>query len=158
MKFLGVLGIISAFSFFAAVPARGQSCCHHGHHSDDCWDCGYYALQNQPAGRSSAAPSGTAATIRIVDGKIAEVVYLPGATSDTASVEIRLQASEQSRLVRLAPTGFLKGSGLLLREGDAVTVKGFAVSGMEGDLIVATEIRKGEKTVSLRDASGRPAW
>ena len=93
-----------------------------------------------------------------MEGKIAEVVYLPGATADTGLVEIRLQSSGQIKLIRLAPAGFLKESGLLLREGDTVTVRGFPVSGMEGDLIVATEIHKGERTLSLRDANGRPAW
>ena len=96
--------------------------------------------------------------MQTLEGKIAEVVYLPGATENSGLVEIRLQSSTQNRLVRLAPTGFLKSSGLVLREGDAVTVKGFPVSGMEGDLIVATEIRKGDKSISFRDESGRPIW
>ena len=85
-------------------------------------------------------------------------VYLPGATPDSGMVEVRLQSAGQSQLVRLAPVGFLKQSGLLLREGDTVTVKGFPVAGMEGDLLIATELHKGEKTLSLRDTRGRPAW
>ena len=96
--------------------------------------------------------------MRTAEGKITEVVYLPGATPDSSMVEVRLQSAGQSQLVRLAPVGFLKQSGLLLREGDTVTVKGFPVAGMEGDLLVATELHKGEKTLSLRDTRGRPAW
>jgi hypothetical protein len=83
---------------------------------------------------------------------------LPGATPDSAMVEVRLQSAGQSELIRLAPVGFLKQSGLLLKEGDSITVKGFRVAGMEGDLLVATELHKGEKTLSLRDAWGRSAW
>ena len=45
-----------------------------------------------------------------------------------------------------------------LREGETVTVKGFAVAGMEGDIFVAAEIRAGDKTLSLRDARGLPIW
>ena len=157
MKVFGILAVIPAFSFFTAVPAKGHGC-HHDHHCDDGWDCGRYSRQSVPSNRSYAGPSGGMAVLQTLEGKIAEVVYLAGATANTALVEIRLQSSGQDRLVRLAPTGFLKGSGMLLREGDTVIVKGFPVSGMEGDLLVATEVRKGEKTVSLRDASGRPAW
>jgi hypothetical protein len=73
-------------------------------------------------------------------------------------VEIRLQAAGQARVVRLAPSGFLKQGGLLLREGDTVKVKGYHVDSMEGDLLVATEIYKGDKSLSLRDSRGRPAW
>jgi hypothetical protein len=46
----------------------------------------------------------------------------------------------------------------VLREGDPVSVTGFEVSGMDGDLVVATEIRKGDKRVVLRDPRGRPVW
>ena len=156
MKVLGIVGVISAFGFFGAAPAIGHDC-HHDHHSSDCWDCGHYSRQSHMPSRGMAVPGGTVA-LQTLEGKIAEVVYLPGVTENSGLVEIRLQSSTQNRLIRLAPTGFLKASGLVLREGDAVTVKGFPVSGMEGDLIVATEVSKGEKSVSLRDESGRPAW
>jgi hypothetical protein len=96
--------------------------------------------------------------MRTAEGRITEVVYLPGATPDSGMVEVHLQSAGQTRLIRLAPAGFLKQSGLLLREGDTVTVKGFPVAGMEGDLIVATEIHKGDKSLPLRDTRGRPNW
>jgi hypothetical protein len=92
------------------------------------------------------------------EGKIAEIDYLPGATPDSGMVEVHLQAAGQSQLIRLAPVGYLKQSGLVLREGDTLTVRGFRVAGMEVDLLVATEIHKGEKVLSLRDSRGRPAW
>jgi len=156
MKLLGIVGIVSAFGFFEVLPAIGHDC-YHDHHGSGCWDCGHYSGQRPMASRGTGMRGGTVA-LQTLEGKIAEVVYLPGVTESSGLVEIRLQLSTQNRLIRLAPTGFLKASGLLLREGDVVTVKGFPVSGMEGDLIVATELRQGEKTVSLRDTSGRPAW
>lgn len=96
--------------------------------------------------------------MRTVEGRITEVVYLPGATPDSGLVEVNMQSAGQTQLIRLAPAGFLRQSGLLLREGDTVIVKGFPVAGMEGDLLVATELHKGDKTLSLRDTRGRPAW
>jgi hypothetical protein len=69
-----------------------------------------------------------------------------------------LQSGGQSNLVRFAPVGFLKHGGLRLREGDTISIKGFPVAGMDGDLLVATELRKGEKTLSLRDELRRTAW
>jgi len=161
MKWLGVLGVIISFCWFGAVPAHGQGCCHHNHHYDDadCWDGDHCWHQGAPAGRYFRGPGSSpgAANAQTVEGKIAEVVYLPGATVESG-MEVRLQNGPQTNLVRLAPSGFLKQSGLVLREGDTITVKGFAVAGMEGDLIVATEVHKGEKTLSLRDTHGQPAW
>jgi hypothetical protein len=73
-------------------------------------------------------------------------------------VEARVLASGQATLVRLAPVGLLKQNQLVLREGDTVSVTGFEVRGMDGDLVVATDIRKGDKHVILRDLRGRPVW
>ena len=83
---------------------------------------------------------------------------MPGATEDGGMVEIRLQTAGQARVVRFEPTWFLKQGGLLLRKGDTVKVKAYPVASMEGDLLVATEIYKGDKSLSLRDSRGRPAW
>jgi hypothetical protein len=61
-------------------------------------------------------------------------------------------------LVRLAPVGLLKQGRLVLREGDTISVTGFEGGGMDGDLVVASEIRKGDTRVVLRDPRGRPVW
>jgi len=145
MKVLGIVVVMCMFGWWGAIPAAAQGCCHHNH------QCG-------PQARRSPAPSGQSANLQTVEGKIAEVDYLAGATADSGMVEVRVQAGGQAQLVRLAPAGFLKQGGLHLREGDVVVVKGFPVSGMEGDLVVATEVHKGDVSLSLRDTQGRPAW
>jgi hypothetical protein len=160
MKTRGVLAIILITCWFGVVPAAAHDCCHHGNH---CADCGEYNGDCCQKGQGGShchgwAPSSGVVDLQTSEGKITEVVYLPGATPDSSMVEVHLQSAGQSQLVRLAPVGFLKQSGLLLREGDTITVKGFPVAGMEGDLLVATELHKGEKTLSLRDTRGRPAW
>ena len=160
MKSFGILGVILLFSGFGVAPAAGQGCCHRGHYYDDCGDCGHCWRQNSPASRQYGGPASSTSTanVQTVEGKIVEVVYLPGAAADSGMVELRLQSGGQTDLIRLAPAGFLKQGGLVLREGDTVSVKGFAVAGMEGDLIVASEVHKGDKSLSLRDMRGRPAW
>jgi hypothetical protein len=160
MKTQRVLAIILFTCWFGAVPAIAHDCCHHDHncaYGNDCnHDSDYDAQGNHH--RCVWAPTRGATDLRTSEGKITEVDYLPGATPDSGMVEVRLESAGHSELIRLAPVGFLKQSGLLLREGDTITVRGFPVSGMEGDLLIATELHKGEKTLSLRDPRGRPAW
>jgi len=164
MKMRGVLATILFVGWFGVAPAAAHDCCHHGNHcadGDDCnGDCYGDCYHNgQGSGHCRGwAPSSGAADLQTAEGKITEIVYLPGATPDSSMVEVHMQSAGQSQLVRLAPVGFLKQSGLLLREGDTVMVKGFQVAGMEGDVLVATELHKGEKALSLRDTRGRPAW
>ena len=160
MKLRIILGIIFVIACFSALPAAAQ-CCSPSRASlwglDD--DCDHHCYSTSQSSRSDSwAPSTKAAVSETTEGKIAEVIYLPGATEDSGMVEIRLQSAGQARVVRLAPSGFLKQGGLLLREGDTVKVKGYPVASMDGDILVATEIYKGDKSLSLRDSRGRPAW
>lgn len=152
MKRFGWIGTVSLFCWFGIQTAGAHDCDHHGHYYQD--DChGYDRVYDH----SYSSPSGTA-DLRTLEGRIGEVVYLPGPTPDSGMVEIRVVSGNQTTLVRLAPSGFLKQSGMTLREGESVTVKGFSVAGMEGDFVVATEIHEGGRVLNLRDARGRSAW
>ena len=146
------------FSCLLISPAAGHDC-RGGHHSGDGWNCDHHDSRSALPSQGGVSSSSYVATpSKIVEGKISEIIYLPGATADSAMVEARVLASGRATLVRLAPVGLLKQSQLVLREGDAVSVAGFEVSGMDGDLVVATEIRKGDKRVVLRDPRGQPVW
>jgi len=154
MKLLGFVTAL-AIAWFAA-PALAHECCHHDRRCTECPDCGYHSYTpSRSGGQTSAAEP---VNLRTIEGKVAEIVYLPGPTAESGMVEVRLQTTGETVLVRLAPSGFLKRSDLHLREGNSVAVKGFPVAGMDGDLIVATEVRQADKTVTLRDQQGRPLW
>lgn len=163
MKWITVPGAMVMLCCCGAVPAAGHDCCHHGHDGAywECdhpsWDCDHPGPQANGLSPGSG-PSGAPANLQTLEGRIVEVVYLPGAAADSGMVEIKVQSAGQATLVRLAPSGFLKRGGMLLQEGDTVLVKGFPVAGMEGDLIVAAEIRGRDKQLALRDARGRPVW
>ena len=138
-------------------------CGHHGYGDcGDCDDCGHYCMRSQrgPARNSSAAGPRAAAPAasETREGKVVEVIYLPGATKDTAMVEVRLMAGGQPVLARLAPTGFLHQNQADIREGDTVTVTGYWVTSADGDMLVATRFTAKGKAVQLRDAWGQSAW
>ena len=138
-------------------PAAGHDC-RGGDHCGDDWNCDHHGSRSALQSPRSVSPSYAATAPRVVDGKISEIIYLPGVTADSAMVEVRVFADARATLVRLAPVGLLKQSQLVLREGDTVSVTGFDVGGMDGDVVVAIEIRKGDKRVVVRDPRGRPVW
>ena len=147
------------FALFCLLisPADAHDCWG-GHHGGDGWNCDHHGSRGAVQSQGSGAPSYAATAPKVVEGKISEIIYLPGETADSAMVEVRMLVSAGAMLVRLAPVGLLKQSQLILREGDAVSVTGFEVSGMDGVLVVATEIHKGDKRLVLRDPRGRPVW
>jgi hypothetical protein len=148
MRFTQYLRIF-VISGLSVVPAVAH---HHGrHHIDDCCDRDhhYWGGAANP-GWTSIKPAP-----RTLDGTIAEIIYLPAVDSNGGMVEARLVSDTRSTLVRLAPVALLKKKGLVLREGDTISLTGYAVTSMEGELLVAVEIRKGEQRIALRDARGR---
>jgi hypothetical protein len=154
MKRFGFLSAVSVICWIGTVPVAGHDCDHHNHYSDDCWDRGHHYQQNQRGASRQSLGSNISSgmlDLRTVEGKITEVVYLPGPAPESAMVEVRLQLGGQTTLVRLAPAGYLRKGDLRLREGETITIKGFPVAGLEGDLIVATEIHQGDKGMNLRD-------
>lgn len=153
-----IFATIFLIACLSGVPAAAQ-CCHHGHHCEDYDGCDHHCYSSSPSSRSDSwVPTTKTAASEAREGKVVEVIYLPGATEDSGMVEIRLQTAGQARVVQLAPSGFLKQGGLILREGDTVKIKGYPVASMDGDLLVATDIHKGDKSLSLRDSRGHPTW
>jgi hypothetical protein len=69
-----------------------------------------------------------------------------------------LRAGTTTTLARLAPAGFLTANGVRLKEGEELWLRCYRVSTVEGDLLIATELGKDGKTVTLRNRRGRPVW
>lgn len=145
--------------------AWGHSGCHHGNCGDcagdhRCYGCASSSRADRWSGPAVSGAERQPAVVNVEtrEGRIAEVVYLPGATPDSSMVELRLMSGSNTASVRLGPAGFLKQGQLGLKEGDSVAVSGFWVSSDDGQLLVATEIGKQGKTLQLRDRRGRPIW
>ncbi len=60
--------------------------------------------------------------------------------------------------VRLGPAAFVQSKGFAFAAGDAVTVTGSKISVAGKAVVVAREVRKGGKVLTLRDENGRPLW
>jgi hypothetical protein len=159
--------ILPATIIFLAGPAYGHGCGHHGNcgsRTQTCAGCssqehGCAGCDSGKAGnrwRGSAASA--AANFETHSGKIAEILYLPGATPAMAQVELRLMTGSATIPVRLGPSGFLKQHQVKLKEGEEITVTGYRVDASDGDVLVAGELSSGGRTVRLRDRQGRPLW
>ena len=58
----------------------------------------------------------------------------------------------------MGPTAYLDEKGITLAKGDVVEILGSGVTMGTGPVLIAKQIKKGDKTWTLRDASGRPLW
>lgn len=60
--------------------------------------------------------------------------------------------------VHLGPASFLKDKGFSFAKGDKIQVTGSKVEYLGAEALVAREVRKGDKTLVLRNAQGIPEW
>jgi hypothetical protein len=61
-------------------------------------------------------------------------------------------------LVILGPSSFISSRGFLFSKGDEVEVTGSRVKTRRGDSLIAREVIKAGKILTLRDKTGVPEW
>lgn len=75
------------------------------------------------------------------------------------NVNALLAVGKDSVTAWLAPAEFLSSKSMTLAAGDVIDITGSTLLAAGKPSLIATEIKKGETTVTLRDkATGAPAW
>ena len=90
-----------------------------------------------------------------LDGTISEIRRGP---SGSGIVEAWLKTAGGTVLVRLGPADFLAQNGLRLNEGSLTAVKGYRAGTPDEDLLIATRVEIGGKSLLLRTGRGMPLW
>jgi hypothetical protein len=90
--------------------------------------------------------TGTIEDVKTVDSMCKTGTHLTLKT-DTGNMEIAL-----------GPSQFLKDQALQLKKGDQVEVTAAKATTRKGEMLIARQITAGDKTITLRDEKGIPAW
>ncbi len=78
---------------------------------------------------------------------------------ENTSVSALLLSGTDSITAMIAPVTFLSSNSLTLAAGDVIDISGSKMTMGGRPMLVATEIKKGETKLVLRDkATGAPAW
>ena len=81
-----------------------------------------------------------------------------GARGQMMGTHLAVKSGDETRDVMLGPTAFIASKGFSFAKGDAVEVTGSKVTMGGTDYIIAREVLKDGKTLTLRDKSGAPQW
>jgi hypothetical protein len=73
-------------------------------------------------------------------------------------VHLDLKAGDTSYEVHVGPSAYVSKEGFSFATGDQIEVTGSKVMMGGKDVIIARDIKKGDKTLALRNAQGIPAW
>jgi hypothetical protein len=105
----------------------------------------------QPA----ASPGYDASKEKSLAGTVEAVTVVPGGNRG-GGLHVTLAVDKDRWDVHLGPQDFVRGTGLDPAKGDSWKVTG-AVDDT-ARVVIAREIRKGDRTYRLRDAKGFPLW
>jgi hypothetical protein len=60
--------------------------------------------------------------------------------------------------VHVGPSNYVSQQGFSFVDGDQIEVTGSRIKFEDSDVLIAREIKKGDKVLTLRNAQGIPAW
>jgi hypothetical protein len=97
------------------------------------------------------------ATETTLKGVVGSVTEYPGRRA-SSGVHFMLKTEAETVDVHVGPSWFLADKKFALAQGDEVQVTGSKIKMRGGDVLLAREIKKGDQTLTLRNAQGIPLW
>jgi DNA/RNA endonuclease YhcR with UshA esterase domain len=97
------------------------------------------------------------ATEITVTGTI-EAVQQVSRSGAWGGTHLKLKTKDETLDVHLGPSKFVADKGFTFEKGDKVEVTGSKIKYDGKYALVARTVKKGDKTLTLRDASGVPLW
>lgn len=97
-------------------------------------------------------------SVTTLTGKVTAVEIEPSGPGRTGGVHVTLQAEGKQTVVHLGPSWFLEQQGFKAAKDETLAVTGSLVTTGEETYLIAREVKKGEKSVVLRNDQGFPAW
>ncbi|MGQ9920900.1 MAG: hypothetical protein ACUVRZ_06175 [Desulfobacca sp.] len=97
-------------------------------------------------------------TVVTIQGQVESLESTAAQGRRGASQLLRLKTAEGTVLVHLGPADALAQQNFAPKKGDNLTITGSKLTTGQGPIILAAEVKAGDKTITLRDAQGRPTW
>jgi hypothetical protein len=97
----------------------------------------------------------TIQTVRGVVVSVDSVTPMPGMRP---GIELQLKTDKWLIPIHLGPLWYLENQDIDIKPNDTVEVTGSKIFCEGQQVIAATEVRHGNKTIKLRDSQGKPLW
>jgi formylmethanofuran:tetrahydromethanopterin formyltransferase len=108
--------------------------------------------------QESDRPSGYDVSTEVTIQGVVDQVDLQECCGDRAGLHLAVRVGELLYEVHLGPSEFVASKNFSFLCDDRVTVVGSKLTGFEPPTVLAREISVNDRTLTLRDAAGRPLW
>ena len=98
------------------------------------------------------------ATVETLSGVVENVDKVIPVKGMYAGIHLMVKTDKETISVDLGPEWYVERLDTKIEKGDKVEVKGSRVTISGKPAIIASEVKKGDSTLVLRDSAGIPAW
>ena len=113
-------------------------------------------------GSSGTSPMYDVKTETTIKGTVESVDTVTGTGGRSrhalGGTHLMVKTEKEALAVHVGPTAYLIEKGITLAKGDTLEILGSRVTIDKEPVVIARQIKKGDNTWTLRDASGRPLW
>jgi hypothetical protein len=121
-----------------------------------------FAFAQAPGPAGQGAPMYDLKTETTIKGTVESVETIPGlggrGRSGSGGIHLAVKTEMETLEVHLGPKFYLDEQKITIAKGDALEILGSRVTIDAKPVLIARQIKKGNATWTLRDASGRPLW
>ena len=97
-------------------------------------------------------------TVETISGEIVDVDRITPNKGMAGGVRMNVKTEKETVSVHLGPAWYIENQDVKLQAKDKVEVKGSRITFGGKPAIIATEVKKGDEVLKLRDDSGFPLW
>jgi hypothetical protein len=98
------------------------------------------------------------ATVETVSGVIESVDKITPMKGMRSGIHLVIKTDKEDIAVHLGPEWYIERQDVKLEKGDKIEVKGSRIVFDGKPVIIASELKKGDGVLTLRDGAGVPAW
>ncbi|MET0502741.1 MAG: DNA-binding protein [Candidatus Binatia bacterium] len=96
--------------------------------------------------------------LETITGEVTAIDRITPIKGMSGGVHINVKTDKETISVHLGPSWYLENQDIKIEVKDRVEVKGSRVTFGGKPALIASEIRKGNEVLTLRDEAGFPAW
>jgi len=96
--------------------------------------------------------------VETISGEVTRVDRITPAKGMTGGVHMLVKTDKETVSVHLGPSWYIENQDVKIEPKDKVDVKGSRVTFGGKPALIASEVRKGNEVLTLRDEAGFPAW
>ena len=96
--------------------------------------------------------------LETITGEVTAVDRIVPVKGMSGGVHMSIKTDKETISVHLGPSWYLENQDIKIEAKDKVEVKGSRVTFGGKPALIASEIRKGNEVLTLRDEAGFPAW